>query len=115
MDLPNLTDDNWVENLKAYGEYRKEMWDNEEKPCGVWRWYYDEEKTKMKAEMVFDDNYPTYMTCWYKNGLVKAEGRYKDGAPREPWEFCAGRDPLVTGYAAFVVTYLITTILNWVW
>ena len=82
MDLP-IQDENWTQNLRAYGEHRKEMLDANNEPCGIWRWYYDKEKTKKKkAELVVDDNYPRYMTCWYENGAMKGEGRYKDGFSR---------------------------------
>ena len=41
-----------------------------------------QKKTRRKAKMVFDDEYPVYMTCWYENGVMKEQGRYKDGYPR---------------------------------
>ena len=73
MDLPTQ-DENWTKNLRDYGEHRKEMWANNE-PCGIWEWFYDAEKTRRKAKMVFDDEYPVYMTCWYENGVMKEQGR----------------------------------------
>ena len=74
MSLP-IQDENWTQNLKAYGEHRKEMWNANNEPCGIWEWYYDKEKTRKKAELVFNDDYPVYMTCWYENGKMKEQGR----------------------------------------
>ena len=37
-------DENWTQNLRDYGEYRKEMWNDKHEPCGVWEWFYDAEK-----------------------------------------------------------------------
>ena len=97
MDLP-IQDENWTQNLRDYGEHRKEMWNANNEPCGIWEWFYDAEKTRRKAKMVFDDDYPVYMTCWYENGAMKEQGRYKDGSPRwdgwmdnlvRKWRTCA--------------------------
>ena len=141
MSLPTQ-DENWTQNLRDYGEHRKEMFNANNEPCGIWKWYYDEEKTRKKAEMVFDDDYPIYMTCWYKNGAMKEQGRYKDGFPRgEGWKIWSENgelvfgekeeswlNPIDAGYVAgslglvafgwvsgfaFAMTYTITTILNW--
>jgi antitoxin component YwqK of YwqJK toxin-antitoxin module len=114
MDLP-IQDENWTQNLRALGEYRKEMWDGNNEPCGIWQWYYDEEQTRKKAELVFDDDHPVYMTCWYESGKIKACGWYKDGFPRgETWlEEESGWDPLVVGYIAFAIAYTVTTLVNW--
>ena len=126
MALP-IQDKNWTQNLRDYGEHRKEMW-NANEPCGVWEWFYDAEKTRRKANMVFDDDdYPVYMTCWYENGVMKEQGRYKDGFPRgEGWKIWSengelvfgekeesGLNPLDAGYVAFAIVYTITTIFNW--
>ena len=48
MDLP-IQDENWIQNLRDYGEYRKEMWNDNHEPCGTWEWFYDVEKTRRKA------------------------------------------------------------------
>ena len=125
MDLP-IQDEDWTQNLRAYGEYRKEMW-NANEPCGICQWYYDEEKTRKKVRLLFDDDYPVYMTCWYESGKMKAEGKYKDGFPRwDSWTFWSengelvfgekeesGLNPLEVGYVAFAVAYTATTIFNW--
>ena len=106
MELP-VKNDNWVQNLKALSDYRKEMYNADNKPCGLWQWFYDEKRTKLKAELVFDDEEnPLYMICWYENGLVKSESYY--GLREEMWY-----DPLVSGYIAFAITYIATTLFNW--
>ena len=109
MELP-VQDGNWVQNLKALSDYRKEMYNGDNKPCGVWQWFYDEKRTKLKAELVFDEEEnPVYMICWYENGLVRSESYYEDGFPKvEAWY-----DPLVSGYIAFAITYIATTLFNW--
>ena len=126
MDLP-IDNGNWTQNLRAYGEHRKEMWDADNKPCGIWRWYYDSEKTRKKAELEFDDDYPLYMTCWYENGALKGEGPYKDGFPRwDAWEIWSENgelelgekekswwNPIDAGYVAFAIAFTATTIFNW--
>ena len=48
MDLP-IQDENWTQNLRAYGEHRKEMWNANNEPCGIWEWFYDVEKNKKKG------------------------------------------------------------------
>ena len=73
-DLP-IQDENWNQNLRDFGEHRKEMWNDNHEPCGAWEWFYDAEKTRRKAVLVFDDTYPWYMTCWYENGKMKGQGR----------------------------------------
>ena len=128
MDLP-IDNGNWTQNLRAYGEHRKEMWDADNKPCGIWRWYYDSEKTRKKAELEFDDDYPLYMTCWYENGALKGEGRYKDGFPRwDAWNIWSENgelelgekekswwNPIDAGYVAFAIAFTATTIFNWLY
>ena len=128
MDLP-IQNENWIQNLRDYGEHRKEMWNANNEPCGIWDWFYDAEKTRRKAELVFVDDYPKYVTCWYENGVMRERGRYKDGSPRlETWkiwsengELVLGEEeeeescwnPLEVGYVAFVVAYTATTFFNW--
>ena len=34
MDLPTQ-DENWTQNLRAYGEHRKEMFNDNNEPCGI--------------------------------------------------------------------------------
>ena len=73
-------------------------------------------KREKKAELVFDDNYFRYMTCWYENGALKEEGKYKDGFPRwETWKIWPESrwDPIDAGYVAFAIAYTATTIFNW--
>ena len=121
-------DENWIQNLRDYGEYRKEMWNDKHEPCGVWEWFYDAEKTIRKAVLTFDDDdYPVYMTCWYESGKIKEQGRYKDGFPRpEGWAIWSetgelllgekeesGWNPLDAGYVAFAIVYTFTTFLKW--
>ena len=103
------------------------MWNANNEPCGTWEWFYDAEKTRRKAKMTFDDDYPVYMTCWYENGKMKDQGRYKDGFPRgEGWkvwsengELVFGEEeesrwnPIDAGYVAFAIAFTITTIFNW--
>ena len=74
-----MQDENWTQNLRAYGEHRKEMFKANNQPCGIWEWFYDVEKTRRKAVLTFKDDYPVYMTCWYESGKMKEQGRYKDG------------------------------------
>ena len=126
MALP-IQDENWIQNLRAYGEHRKEMWNANNEPCGIWEWFYDAEKTRRKAVLTFDDDYPVYMTCWNENGAMKEQGRYKDGSPRwdgwtiwsENGELVLGEkeeswwNPIDAGYVAFAITFTITTIFNW--
>ena len=125
MDLP-IQDENWTQNLRDFGEHRKEMWNDNHEPCGTWEWFYDAEKTIKKAELEFDDMYPWYMTCWYENGVMKEQGRYKDGFPRwdswkrwsETGELVFGEEesmwnPLRVGYVSFVVAYTVTTFFKW--
>ena len=112
MDLP-IQDENWTQNLRAYGEHRKEMWNANNEPCGIWEW--------------FVDDYPVYMTCWYESGKVKEQGRYKDGFPRwDGWTIWSENGELVLGekeesgwnpidavYVAFAITFTVTTMFNW--
>ena len=126
MDLP-IQDENWTQNLRAYGEHRKEMWNANNEPCGIWEWFYDAEKTRRKAVLTFVDDYPVYMTCWYESGKMKEQGRYKDGFPRwDGWAIWSengelvldekeesGWNPIDAGYVAFAITFTVTTIFNW--
>ena len=77
--------------------------------------------------MVFDDDYPVYMTCWYESGKIKEQGRYKDGFPRgEGWKTWSetgelvfgekeesGWNPIGAGYVAFAIVYTVTTFSKW--
>ena len=126
MDLP-IQDENWTQNLRDYGEHRKEMWNDDHEPCGTWEWFYGVEKTGRKAKLVFNDTYPWYMTCWYENGVMRERSRYKDGSPiLETWkiwsehgELVLGEkkesmwNPLYVGYVSFAIAYMVTTIFNW--
>ena len=126
MALP-IQNENWIQNLRDYGEYRKEMWDANNEPCGVWEWFYDAEKTRRKAKLTFDDEYPWYITCWYENGEMKEQGRYKDGYPRgDSWKAWSENgelvfsekeesewNPIDAGYVAFAIVYTVTTFLKW--
>ena len=126
MDLP-IQNENWTQNLRAYGDHRIEVLDANKEPCGIWKWYYDNEKTRKKAELIFNDTYPRYITCWYENGAIKEEGSYKDGYPRlENWKIWSengelvlgekeesGWNPLDAGYVAFAIAYTVTIIFKW--
>ena len=48
MDLP-IQDENWSQNLRAYGEHGKKKLDSNNEPCLIGRWYYDKEKTRKKS------------------------------------------------------------------
>ena len=49
MTLP-IQDGNWTKNLKAFGEHRKEMWNANNEPCGIWEWFNDAQKKKNKKK-----------------------------------------------------------------
>ena len=66
-----------LDNLKEYGRYRDEMYDADGKPCGVWKWWYDEGKTNRKAILFFDGNDPEEMVAFYEDGTKRMHGEYR--------------------------------------
>ena len=78
MDLP-IQDENWTQNLRDYVEYRVEVNANNER-CGIFEWFYDTEKTRKRAELIFNIRLISIrFRSWYENGELKTEYNNKNG------------------------------------
>ena len=66
-----IQNENLTQNLRDYVEYRVEVLNANNESCGILEWFYDAEKTRRKAELIFNSNYNLEFRSWYENGELK--------------------------------------------